>query len=79
MGDKRFQHSCVFILLLTQGYIIGVNCYSTGAPTQACNTMAPDTSNYAHNSQPQTGNSPYSVEVIGGVNTYSFGVPVSGK
>ena len=79
MGDKRFQHSCVFILLLTQGYIIGGNCYPSGAPAQACNTMAPDTGPYNHNSQPQTGNSPYSLEVMDGVNTYSYGVPVRGK
>ena len=41
--------------------------------------MAPETASYGHNSLPQTGSSPYSIEVVGGVNTYSFGVPVSGK
>ena len=46
--------------------------YGTGAGGGACTTLRP-----AHGT-PSDGTSPYSIQVLNGVNTYTFGTPVTG-
>ena len=67
------------VTVLVQILLTNVDCYSNGPPNSVCGSMAPDTAGYAHNSLPQSGASPYSIEVLNGVSTYTPGIPVTGE
>lgn len=79
MDDKVAKENLVLIVLVTQCFVNVVNAYSGGAPWAICDAMAPSTAfQNGHGALPQTTVSPYSVEILNGVTTYSPNTPVRG-
>ena len=74
--DHQISKDCViFIALLVQCCIIKVNSNRAGAPNSVCDTMLP-----GHGPNPQDiSSSPFSLEILDGVTTYTVGIPVTGK
>ncbi len=61
-------------VLLTLCGITYVQSFPNGAPKVACETMYP-----LHGVRAQQGSSPYTVEIMDSVTTYTYGTPVKGR
>ena len=64
----------MFVAVLLCFGVSTVSGYGTGAPTEACESLRPNHTGVL----PQTSNSPYSLEIVGGVTNFTQGTPVKG-
>ena len=76
MKHQNSKEYFILIVLLMQCSIATVSSHPAGAPTSACETMDPS---IGHGSTAQTGQSPYTLEVLNDVTTYTPGSAVQGK